>query len=527
MAFIYIPPSSNGVQNYNDLKNRPFYATKDTAILVDTTTVSLWEGGANLPHFGIVEGERYTVTLDDVVYTAVAYFNETAQTVTIGNIESVENVENENLNPPFFIISPDEETTLIYISYRRYDSHTIKIEGVIETVVPLDEKYLPKSVAGKRNDNNSEIFNDHVNNVVYGEYAHSEGFNTTAHSLSHAEGMGTTAKNDGAHAEGYYTNSEGMGSHSEGYHTNAKAQASHTEGVHTKAEQMGSHAEGYYTTANCQYQHVQGKYNIVDNENKYAHIVGNGSGEWNSDFGTYSRSNAHTLDWEGNAWFAGKVSIGTNETTLATEEYVKNEIAKASLEGDGEIDLTGFASKSDIPTKISQLTNDSGYITSIPSEYVTESELTAKKYTVEGHAHDQYLTKIPSEYITETELNAKGYLTQHQDLSAYAKKTELPTVPTKVSELTNDKNYLTSVPSEYVTETELNNKKYLTQHQNISHLASKTDISNMFSFDSNGYLVVTINGVTKKFVPADDYDNAQVIDDSELSNIMGDIPYDK
>jgi hypothetical protein len=451
MAFIYIPPSSNGVQNYNDLKNRPFYATKDTAILVDTTTVSLWEGGANLPHFGIVEGERYTVTLDDVVYTAVAYFNETAQTVTIGNIESVENVENENLNPPFFIISPDEETTLIYISYRRYDSHTIKIEGVIETVVPLDEKYLPKSVAGKRNDNNSEIFNDHVNNVVYGEYAHAEGSSTTAHSFSHAEGMGTTAKNDGAHAEGYYTNSEGMGSHSEGYHTNAKAQASHTEGVYTKAEQMGSHAEGYYTTANCEYQHVQGKYNIVDNENKYAHIVGNGSGKWNSDFGTYSRSNAHTLDWEGNAWFAGKVSIGTNETTLATEEYVKNEIAKAS----------------------------------------------------EGHTHSQYLTDIPSEYITETELNAKGYLTQHQDLSAYAKKTELPTVPTKVSELTNDKNYLTSVPSEYVTETELNNKKYLTQHQNISHLASKTDISNMFSFDSNGYLVVTINGVTKTFVPVD------------------------
>ena len=36
------------------------------------------------------------------------------------------------------------------------------------------------------------------------------------------------------------------------------------------------------------------------------------------------------------------------------------------------------------------------------------------------------------------------------------------TVPTKVSELTNDKNYLTAVPGEYVTETELNAKGYLT-----------------------------------------------------------------
>ena len=33
-------------------------------------------------------------------------------------------------------------------------------------------------------------------------------------------------------------------------------------------------------------------------------------------------------------------------------------------------------------------------------------------------------------------------------------------VPTKVSELTNDSNFLTSIPAEYVTETELNAKNY-------------------------------------------------------------------
>lgn len=94
-------------------------------------------------------------------------------------------------------------------------------------------------------------------------------------------------------------------------------------------------------------------------------------------------------------------------------------------------DLKG---KPTIPSKTSQLANDSGFLTKhqslegyakkedIPtdyakadhehSEYVTETELAAKKY----------LTDIPSEYVTETELNAKGYLTQHQDLSGYAKK---------------------------------------------------------------------------------------------------------
>ena len=72
---------------------------------------------------------------------------------------------------------------------------------------------------------------------------------------------------------------------------------------------------------------------------------------------------------------------------------------------------------SDIPTKVSDLQNDSGFITAIPDEYVTE-----------------------------TELEAKGYLTEHQDLSEYAKAVN---IPTKTSNLTND--------SEFITSTEMTN----------------------------------------------------------------------
>ena len=51
---------------------------------------------------------------------------------------------------------------------------------------------------------------------------------------------------------------------------------------------------------------VQGKYNILDRKspNTYAHIVGNGTS--NS-----ARSNAYTLDWQGNGTFAGTVSSAT------------------------------------------------------------------------------------------------------------------------------------------------------------------------------------------------------------------------
>ena len=108
-----------------------------------------------------------------------------------------------------------------------------------------------------------------------------------------------------------------------------------------------AHVEGWGNIATGKAQHVQGEYNIVDpeydvNNNdkraKYAHIVGNGSDEDN-------RSNAHTLDWSGNGWFAGEVYVGgtgQNDSAavklakmsdipstegLATESYVNSAVA--------------------------------------------------------------------------------------------------------------------------------------------------------------------------------------------------------
>lgn len=131
---------------------------------------------------------------------------------------------------------------------------------------------------------------------------------------SHAEGVNTCAANIGAHAEGDSSEALGKSSHAEGEDTIAKGQAAHAEGSLTQALNLGTHAEGeetiakgisshsegYSTIASSEYQHVQGKYNIEDTDNKYAHIVGNGTN-------TNARSNAHTLDWSGNAWYAGNI----------------------------------------------------------------------------------------------------------------------------------------------------------------------------------------------------------------------------
>lgn len=134
--------------------------------------------------------------------------------------------------------------------------------------------------------------------------SHAEGNETTASgAYSHTEGSETTASEAYSHAEGSNTTASGVASHAEGSNTTASGMASHAEGSNTQASGAYSHTEGYDTIAYSQYQHVQGKYNIEDAEDKYAHIVGNGTF-------TTKRSNAHTLDWEGNAWYQGALRLG-------------------------------------------------------------------------------------------------------------------------------------------------------------------------------------------------------------------------
>lgn len=150
------------------------------------------------------------------------------------------------------------------------------------------------------------------NTVAEGANSHAEGFNTYAQGYaSHTEGRGTKAQGYASHAEGYNTSALGENAHAEGSYTNATSSTSHAEGQNCLAAGKASHAEGLFAKAHGEAQHVQGRYNIEDTENKYAHIVGNGTsvtGEDGKEIRTLS--NAHTLDWEGNAWFAGDVVAG-------------------------------------------------------------------------------------------------------------------------------------------------------------------------------------------------------------------------
>ena len=59
----------------------------------------------------------------------------------------------------------------------------------------------------------------------------------------------------------------------------------------------------------------------------------------------------------------------------------------------------------------------------------------------------------------------------------YNDLTNKPPIPSKVSELENDEKYLKEIPSEYITEEELEAKKYLTQHQDLTPYAKNEDLN--------------------------------------------------
>ena len=164
--------------------------------------------------------------------------------------------------------------------------------------------------------------------TVEGVAGHAEGFGTDADgNESHAEGLNGKAIGEASHVEGKngeangnwshvegdecYTSPTALSGHAEGSYSKVYAAQGHAEGLSTVVmeDAYNSHTEGEGTVASRRAQHVEGRFNLPDTGSRdvggitygdYIHIVGNGVAD-------KLRSNAHTLDWNGNAWFAGDV----------------------------------------------------------------------------------------------------------------------------------------------------------------------------------------------------------------------------
>ena len=137
---------------------------------------------------------------------------------------------------------------------------------------------------------------------------------------------------------------------------------------------------------------------------------------------------------------------------LATESYVDEKFSSIP-----EVDLAGYATEEFVGAEIAKI--------SIPEVdgFATKEELAEAINSIEHPVTDltnyvkkdeiaEFIKEVPSEYITESELEAKGYLTEHQSLEGYATEQfveealaeiDIPEVPTNVSAFTNDAGYLT------------------------------------------------------------------------------------
>lgn len=135
-----------------------------------------------------------------------------------------------------------------------------------------------------------------------------------------------------------------------------------------------------------------------------------------SEIVAYIKSNKNLID----GITTNKVNVSDIVNNLTTN------VTNKPLSAAQGVALKSLIDAITVPTKVSELTNDSGFLTSIPSEYVTETEM--QSY---AQPKGNYLTSVPSEYITETELNAKKYLTSYTEtdptVPSWAKQPNKPT----------------------------------------------------------------------------------------------------
>ena len=136
----------------------------------------------------------------------------------------------------------------------------------------------------------------------------------------------------------------------------------------------------------------------------------------------------------------------TKDTDLAT---VAKSGSYEDLSNKPEIpSVEGFAKTTDIPTKVSELENDSNYLSSIPEEYVTETELDAKGYLTEHQDISGKVDKVEGKsLISDTEIARLASVNNYDDTdirTELANKADTTAIPNKVSELTNDRDYQTA-----------------------------------------------------------------------------------
>ena len=231
-------------------------------------------------------------------------------------------------------------------------------------------------------------------------------------------GIGTNYEDDG-YSMGQYALAEGSD-------TRASGDGSHAEGISTLASGTASHSAGVGTTAQRKSQTVIGEYNELDiggstnaTRGNYAFIIGNGTGNAN-------RSNAIAVKWDGNIEMSG---TPTESNHVVTKAYVDSLVS-------GVLHYKGVkATVSTLPSSGNTI-GDVWHITADGSEYAWDGSTWQEL----GTAVDLSGYVPTSRTINGKALSSDITLTA-SDINALPSSTS---IPTKVSDLTNDSGFITS-----------------------------------------------------------------------------------
>ena len=170
----------------------------------------------------------------------------------------------------------------------------------------------------------------------------------------------------------------------------------------------------------------------------------------------------------------------------------------------GKIDISQYATKDELSSAVSSI-DLSGYALKgeIPSldAYAKKTDIPS----VEGLATKSYVDENIAKVATSGDIDLSNYVTKDTVYTKEQTDALIPSVPSKVSQLENDSNYLSSIPEEYVTDTELNAKGYLTSHQDLSAYALKTEIPTVPSLDGYATTEYVNNAVSN--IPTTDLSN--------------------
>lgn len=263
------------------------------------------------------EGDGHgTVTFIDDARDTNVNWNDHISSLTINGLGvAIFNFTNINeVSPEVYVIEESGEL-------RNYVSYVTDRMGE-KTAVTIGER-LASSTVGEYSLAVGRNTQASANSCAFNG-GKATGTNSVAMLGGTASGTVCLAAGSGATASGNYTSAIG---------SNAKASASYATAIGYGVSASGDYsgAFGNYTIAQRKSQSVRGEFNVADatgttsTRGDYADIVGNGTGS-----NANKRSNAYTLDWDGNGWFSGNVYIGSTSGTnkdagskiLATQEYV-------------------------------------------------------------------------------------------------------------------------------------------------------------------------------------------------------------